>query len=255
MGRAYGMVQTSDGNFILDRSEFDKGYLNTYKTIFAKIWPILKDDDRIKYVMFMPDDNFQGGICIQLWLHRGTVFSPGPVFEEDHSNDNSVIASFLGKWLQVPPSIDEKEQYEGKFNGKTIKFNREYAGYRMTDDECKRLLDGETIVLTLKGSDGEYRRAGKLGEGEYGGFKYYGFIWDKSVKFCPSKFARHTFTQQELNLLESGESLVLDDLWSSKKNKYFKARIIFNKDTGKIEFAHSNNSRYDGFGNGDADSY
>ena len=249
MSKPYGMVTTSDGDFILDRGEFEKGHLNFYKTVFSKIWPIIKEDDRIKYLMFLPDDNFENKICIQLWLHRGTVFSPGCFFDEEYSNENSVVSSFLAKWLAVPPVENEKEQYKGVFKGKHISFNREYAGYRMTDDECKRLLLGETIILTLQGNGKQYQRAGYLGEGEYAGFKYYGFIWDKSIKLCPLEFAKHKFTESERARLNAGESVLIEDLWSEKKQKYFKRRLVFNKDLGKIEFAETYN-----YGNGDADS-
>lgn len=45
----------------------------------------------------------------------------------------------LGKTLQTS---NAKEKYEGRWNGKTVKFTRTWAGHRFTDEEARRSAPG-----------------------------------------------------------------------------------------------------------------
>ena len=226
-------VTCSEGEYILDKKQVNN--IQQFNKYFSKIKNAIGDDERIKYICFITDDNFSGKLCAQLWLDRGVMFSPGPAIEDDLSNLEDATAMLIGKWMSMTV-VDEKEQYEGTYNGKKIKFNRIYGGYRFDDDECKKLLDGETIIRVLNGKSGQYRRAGKLGEGYYNGFKYYGFQWDKSVVLCPLDFGNHHFTEAEINALEAGKSVHIDNLYSKKKDRYYSADIKFNKQSGQFEF-------------------
>lgn len=226
-------VTCSDGEYILDKDLVnERSKFNSY---FSKIKAAIGNDERIKGICFMSDDNFNGKLCAQLWLERGVMFSPGPAIEDDLSNLDDAVAMLIGKWLSMSV-VDEKEQFEGTFNGKKIRFNRIYGGYRFTDEECQKLLEGETIVIVLEGKNGKYRRAGYLAEGYYNGFKYYGFAWDKSIVLCPLEFAKHIFTEAELNALDAGKTIHVDNLYSKKKDRYFSTDLRFNKQEGKFEF-------------------
>lgn len=70
----------------------------------------------------------------------------------------------------------QREKYEGQFEGQTVRFNREWAGHRFTDEECEALLNGEEISFEAnKKAGGTFRAVGTLGKAEYNGHEYWGF--------------------------------------------------------------------------------
>lgn len=70
----------------------------------------------------------------------------------------------------------QKEKVEGLFNGQTVKFNREFAGHRFTDEEVEALLAGKEITITAnRKSGGTFEATGSLGQGNYNGHDYWGF--------------------------------------------------------------------------------
>lgn len=70
----------------------------------------------------------------------------------------------------------QKEKVEGQFQGETIKFNREWAGHRFTDEEVSALLNGEEITFTAnKRAGGTFEATGSLGKGEFNGHEFWGF--------------------------------------------------------------------------------
>ena len=69
-----------------------------------------------------------------------------------------------------------KEKYSGVWNGKSVEFTRTWSGYRFSDDECARLCNGETIVLTgLNGKNGTFNVKGKLSKQSFKGRSFIGF--------------------------------------------------------------------------------
>lgn len=71
----------------------------------------------------------------------------------------------------------DKEKVTGVFAplGKEISFNREWAGYRFSDDEAQRLLDGKTIVITYTSKGKKRTTDGSIKQQEFKGRKFYGF--------------------------------------------------------------------------------
>lgn len=70
----------------------------------------------------------------------------------------------------------QKEKAEGVFNGENIRFNREWAGHRFSDEEVQALLNGEEITFTAnKKAGGTFQATGSLGKGNFNGHEYWGF--------------------------------------------------------------------------------
>lgn len=233
MSKSIKVIPCNGSEYLLDAEYVDR--YTEFNKYFLRIQEVIQNNDKIDKVCFISDDNFNGELCLQFLLKRRVMFSPGPAIEKDLSNLDSVVTNVLNAWSKIDEEATEKEQYEGVFNGKKIRFNRIYGGYRFTDEECEMLLEGKTIVITLEGNNGKYRRAGYLDEGFYGGFKYYGFKWDKSIILCPLTFANYEFSEEELNALDNGKVIHIKHVYSKKKNKYFDADIQFNKKEGKFE--------------------
>ena len=227
-------VDYEDGYFFVDEDE--KEFLDNYKTLYSKLMNELKDDTRIETIIFGYDDDLRGN-TIQIYTKRCTLFRPTLTFTDDHDNDNEVLFGTLSQWSRLKAPENEKEQYKGVFNGKKISFNREWGNYRFTDEECKALLEGKEISFTTTNKNGEeYVAKGKLEEQEYQGFKFFGFKanFDKPL---PTEFNGHKFTKAEIKQLEKGETLFVEDLYSKKKNTYYKAYLTYTKTDGiKMEF-------------------
>ncbi len=135
----------------------------------------------------------------------------------------------------------EKEKFEGKWNGKAVKFNREYAGHRFTDEECEALCNGkeiEVLGLISAKTGNTYGVKGKLSEQEYNGHKFVGFertgFADNGSKDgVPSSWCGHKFTDDEIKSLESGCEIFVENL-KSKKGSTFSANLKYDKDEKKI---------------------
>lgn len=134
---------------------------------------------------------------------------------------------------------DEKEKYEGTWNGKAVKFNREWGGHRFTDEECEQLCAGETIeIYGLVAKSGKtYGVQGNLAELEYNGNKYVGF---NKIGFAngnggvPDGWCGHNFTDSEKKKLEDGEEIYVENLKSQKTGKTFSAYLKYDSETKKI---------------------
>lgn len=83
----------------------------------------------------------------------------------------------------------KKDQYTGTWNGKEVRFNREFSGYRFTDEECEKLCNGEEIEIHgFKRKNGDlYAAKGKLSEQEFNGHTFIGFDRTCVVKLDKSK--------------------------------------------------------------------
>ena len=72
---------------------------------------------------------------------------------------------------------DDSERFEGTWNGKRVKVKRFWGGHRFTDEEVKKLLDGEGISFeaTSKTKGTIYTASGKLAEQTFEGRTFVGF--------------------------------------------------------------------------------
>ena len=169
--------------------------------------------------------------------------------------DNGVdMRKVLGKALQTS---NAKEKYEGRWNGKTVKFTRTWAGHRFTDEECQALCAGEEIEvrgLVSAKTGKEYGVLGKLTKQSYNGHEYVGFertgfLQDgpgftaggqggdfKRPEGVPKTWCGHRFTDDERTLLESGQPLLVTDAVSKKTGKKFSCTLTYEKreDTGEM---------------------
>lgn len=167
-----------------------------------------------------------------------------------------------------------KEKYKGIWSvtGQTIEFSREWNGHRFTDDECKKLLNGEEIdVMGFKGSDGgEYGVHGKLSEQVVNKHKYIGFeklsfistgpqterckgMWNgKEISF-KREWAGHHFTDSECKSLLNGEEIEIELKNADGKEYTVKGKLAEQKYNGKkyvgfskIDSGSSNGERVSG---------
>lgn len=129
----------------------------------------------------------------------------------------------LGKTMATG-KFEEKEKYEGTWNGKSVKFTRTWGGHRFTDEECKALCDGEEIeVFGLKSKAGkEYGVKGKLSEQSYNGHKYVGFerTGFANKPGVPDSWCKHEFTAEEKTQLEAGTVVHIEGAISRKGNVF-----------------------------------
>lgn len=136
---------------------------------------------------------------------------------------------------------EEKEKYEGEWNGKKVRFNREWGGHRFTDDECEALLRGEEITvngLVSARTGGTYGVKGKLTEQEYKGAKFMGFertgFADSPRTGVPNAWCGHTFTEDEKKTLADGGEVKCKGLKSKTTGKTFDATLTFDSSENKI---------------------
>lgn len=132
------------------------------------------------------------------------------------------------------------DQVKGIFapTGEEVSFKSESHGHKFTSEEIDTLLSGGELELTLpkKDGSGSYEGILYLGEGEGDG-KWAG-KFGVQLKFpikVPNSWCKRTFTQQEKDLLESGEEIFIEG-YTSNAGKSFNAFTRFNKTTGRIEF-------------------
>jgi DNA topoisomerase-3 len=86
--------------------------------------------------------------------------------------------SFIG----FKPIFEQKEntpdtdRVEGVWNGRTVKFKKEWGGHKFTKEECDKLLNGDVIEFSAVSKAGKsYIARGALAEQEYNGNKFIGF--------------------------------------------------------------------------------
>ena len=231
-------IETSDGVFQIAESEARK-YKSHYSTLFSIIIYNLENyKERINTILFDYDNDLHG-YNIMAYTTRGTLFPGDMPLSEDHSNDLEVVYRFIKRWNSLDKVESTKEQTKIIWNNQKIMFNKEWGGHVFTDDEIKRLADGEDIVITCVNPNGEeYESVGKFGQGMYNGFKYWGFIpyeIDKRpVALLPTYFRNHKFTPEEKYELLKGKSIIIDDLISQKTGRPYSMKLTFsrNKDVG-----------------------
>lgn len=169
--------------------------------------------------------------------------------------------------IQSAPA--QKEKASGLFNGQQVEFNREWSGHRFTDDEVRRLLNGEEIeIYGVVGKSGKsFDVKGKLSQQTYNGKKFFGFentgflntqpqadrcegVWNgKQISF-KKEWGGHKFTDAECEALLRGEEIEITGLVSKTGSTYGVkgklAELTFNgkKYVGfdKTGFAGNNNA-------------
>lgn len=93
-------------------------------------------------------------------------------------------------------------------NGEQVRFKREWAGHRFTDDEVDQLGAGMEITISSQHAEGV---RGSLDWQEFNGYEYYGFApWDaeaytRDIAPIPHQWNGHAFTDVEKKVLRSGE--------------------------------------------------
>lgn len=133
----------------------------------------------------------------------------------------------------VPP-----ERYEGMWNGKKVRFKKEWSGYHFTDEECEALCNGEkiTIEAVSKKTGKPFSCQGKLEYKEFNGKKYVGFSPEFNTGGVPKLWCGHTFTPTEYDALSNGKEIFVKGL-VGKKGVPFDAYLWYGEgDDGKTGF-------------------
>ena len=156
---------------------------------------------------------------------------------------------------------NQKEKAAGIFNGEEISFNREFGGYRFTDEEVEALLKGEEITVHAGEGKKAYSAKGHLAKQTYRGKEFYGFQADsfenegnngettqkekytgmfegKEISFSRT-WGGYTFSDEECEKLLAGEELTLHGL-TSKKGSTYGVR-------GKLELQNFRGKNFYGF--------
>ena len=134
---------------------------------------------------------------------------------------------------------EQREYYEGAWNGQQIRFNRNWCGHRFTDEECEKLLRGEDlVVMGVQGRNGPYNAVGKLMEQSYNGHDFIGFSrtgyandagQKKKEGDVPDRWCGHTFTKEEKEMLQTGLHVDLMQC-IGKSGKPFDTTVRFGDD-------------------------
>lgn len=143
----------------------------------------------------------------------------------------------------------------GTFKGEKIKFKRTYMGYSFSEDECRRLLNGEGLTFTGTMKDGTTQELkGRLEKQKTAsGTVFYGvkaefplkegyvrgIFKGKEVVTFKGSWSDHVFTQDEVNRLLAGETISIQ--YTSKKDG--KPTTA----TGKLEWQTYQGRKYLGF--------
>lgn len=220
-------VQRENGSFIVDKEEYAK-FGRFYDIMFERLMNELTNDDRVDKIVFGYDDNL-GGNTAMIYTTRCTLFKINEVFLPDHSNDRQIIDKLLAAWSKMPADVFEKEQFAGiwKKTGKQIKFTRTWNGHRFTDEECVALLDGQHIQFIAPSKSGENKAyCGILADQEYNGTRFIGFKLDGWA--IPVEFFKHIITDEEREMLKTGQEVFLVDLVSSKTGNKFSSMVRWN---------------------------
>ena len=132
---------------------------------------------------------------------------------------------------------EEPTHCYGKWNGESVRFSRYWSEYYFTDEECEKLLNGETIYvhgLRKNKTGNTYGVAGKLDKLTYKGHEYVGFsiIENTGVEEYNS-WCGHRFTDSEKELLKKGEEVYCAD-FVNKEGKSFRAFLHYDTEEKRI---------------------
>lgn len=115
---------------------------------------------------------------------------------------------------------------------KKVSFKKVWAGHEFTDDEINRLLAGEEIFFEAMSKAGKsFSAKGRLGLSEFKGRRYVGFQLE--VPNRPQAWCKRSFSEDEKQALEAGETLELDG-FVSKNDKAFSAKVSWDAKAKRI---------------------
>lgn len=165
-------------------------------------------------------------ITIDYPVGSSTCKITGVLKQQEWKEKNKVFWGFFKLAEELP-----KNKAKGIYRptGESVVFNNSYAGHMFSDEEIEALLSGEAVTITCRRKDmSEYTAVGKLGQGEYKGHKYWGFIREEdgeeriTASFVPPgkkrsvtiSFKRtwggHRFTDEEVEALLSGKTITIE---------------------------------------------
>lgn len=160
--------------------------------------------------------------------------------------------------------VSDVEYVEGTWNGQQVKFKKVWGGHTFTDEEAKKLLDGEEILIfNVQSPKGTYNVKGKLDNQTYKGKKFFGFVptgfvnddgsertsnknmddycegtWKKKKVTFKRVWGEHRFTDQECEDLLAGKEISFEA--KSKGGKTYTAK-------GKLANQSYNGNKFVGF--------
>lgn len=132
----------------------------------------------------------------------------------------------------------KKEKYEGTWvsTGEQVAFSKTWGTHTFTPEEAQALLEGRTIQFEYEGKKGKSMISGKLGNCEYNGRKFIGFVMDERPKNdFPIEWNGHVFTEDEKAALQRGEPLYCNDFFSKKKQTNFSCAIKWLEVQGRMK--------------------
>lgn len=102
----------------------------------------------------------------------GNSYTAKGKLEKQEYNGNT----FIGFKPIFEEKKDDVDRYEGTWNGRTVRFKKDWGGHHFTIEECEKLINGEVIEFSAVSKGGKsYIARGALAEQEYNGNKYVGF--------------------------------------------------------------------------------
>lgn len=147
------------------------------------------------------------------------------------------------------PAPEHKDKVTGvwKKTGKEVSFNRKWGAHEFTDEEAKKLLDGEVITFEYNGR----LLSGSLQEQTYNKHKFVGFAFEKGASSTsgkksdvPSEWSGHKFTAQEQKDLKAGKAVHATDFWSRAKQKSYSTDVKWLKVGGSYKIVPSFSKDY-----------
>ena len=146
-----------------------------------------------------------------------------------------VNAEKLAQTVGAPTGVAQKEKFTGVFgpSGREVTFNREWGGYRFTDEDLQLLLSGKNLTFSAKTKKGSLMKVvGNLREFDYKGKTYFGFqrldasdLTQESAP-VPDVWSGHRFTSDEQAKLRRGETFSIEAV-SAKTGKPFTCNVTF----------------------------
>lgn len=133
-------------------------------------------DKGIELIDTLPVEDIKGAEMTAKWEQRLKDIEKGSadagLFRRDiEEATRKWVAEIQDKVEAKGPEYAKKEKAEGNWNGKDVSFNRKWGEHTFSDEECGKLLSGESITFVYKGKD----ITGALADQEYKGHSYVGF--------------------------------------------------------------------------------
>ena len=136
--------------------------------------------------------------------------------------------------------MEQKEQYQGTWNGRSVHFSRLWRGYHLSDEECEALCAGREIEirgLVSKKTGKTYGVKAHLANltsstgRAYVGVDQVGYL----KRGVPVEFCKHKFTDDERTLLEAGKTVQIDDFVSGKTGRQFGCKVTYDEAEDKLQ--------------------